>query len=54
MKRIEKNLGGRPPLPEGERRVVVAIRLNPAQRDKLAQLGVERLRAWLDRAKVGT
>lgn len=42
---------GRPPLPADEKMVVVPIRLTPAQRDKLQQIGVQRLRDWLDRTK---
>lgn len=42
---------GRKPLPEGDRMVVVPIRLTPAQRDKLKTIGTKRLRDWLDKAK---
>jgi len=42
---------GRPPLPADKKLVVVPIRLTPAQRDKLQQIGVQRLRDWLDRAE---
>ena len=43
---------GRKPLPEGDVMIPVAIRLTPAQRDKLKQIGHQRLRDWLDRTKV--
>lgn len=43
--RMEKNRGGRPPKPEGERLdVPVVIRLTHALRDKLTRLGGP---AWL-------
>ena len=41
---------GRPPLPADKKLVVVPIRLTPAQRDKLQQIGVQRLRDWDARA----
>ena len=44
---------GRKPLEDRDAVMVpVAIRLTPAQRDKLKQIGHQRLRDWLDRAKV--
>lgn len=42
---------GRPPLPAGEKLVVVPVRLMPAQREKLRRIGVQRLREWLDRVR---
>jgi hypothetical protein len=41
---------GRPPLPDADKLRVVSVRLTPAQRDKLARIGQQRLRDWLDRA----
>ncbi len=45
---------GRPPLPPGERMVTVTVRVTQEQKDKLARIGVQRLRDWLDRAKETT
>jgi hypothetical protein len=46
-----KRKPGRPALPLAEKLVVVPVRLTPAQREKLQAIGVQRLRAWLDRVK---
>lgn len=42
---------GRKPLQEGERTVVVTVRLTPARRDKLRRLGAHWLAKAVDRAK---
>jgi hypothetical protein len=47
MKTESKNLGGRPPLPEGERRVQRSIRLKPHHWAKI-DAGKERFEALLD------
>ena len=47
----DKNKGGRPALPPGEKLVVVPVRLTDAQKAKLQRIGVRRLRDWLDRFK---
>lgn len=46
-----KSKGGRPKLPEGERMIVVPVRLTHEQKAKLQRMGVQRLRDWLDRAR---
>ena len=50
----DKNTGGRPALPPGEKLVVVPVRLTEAQKAKLQRIGVQRLRDWLDIAKETT
>jgi len=47
----DKNKGGRPALPPGEKLVVVPVRLTEAQKAKLQRIGVQRLRDWLNKAK---
>lgn len=39
---------GRPRLTDEARLIPVPVRLTPAQRDKLKDIGVSRLREWLD------
>ena len=44
---------GPKPLPEGEKLVVVSVRMTPAQKVKFQSMpnGQQRLRDWLDRVK---
>jgi len=42
---------GRKPLPDGERTVVVTVRLTPERRDKLRRLGAAWLAKAVDRAR---
>ena len=42
---------GRPALPPEEKLKPVPVRLNDVQKAKLARIGHQRLRDWLDRVK---
>ena len=42
---------GRPALPLDEKLVVVPVRLTVEQKAKLRDIGVQRLREWLDRVR---
>ncbi len=42
---------GRPALPPDEKLKPVPVRLNDTQKAKLARIGHQRLRDWLDRVK---
>ena len=42
---------GRPALPPGKKLKPVPVRLNDAQKAKLARIGHQRLRDWIDRVK---
>jgi hypothetical protein len=42
---------GRPALPPGEKLKPVPVRLNDAQKAKLARIGHQRLRDWIYRVK---
>jgi len=43
---------GRPAIDPADRLLPTSVRLNAEHRAKLAAVGIERLREWLDRVKV--